>query len=71
MVKMADTTDRTPADEPSVEESRIIDNVWGALGISTFEQAQGKDIATHVSEIRLQLVAAEARVAHLTKQDLP
>lgn len=41
-------------------ESMSVDNVWAALGISTFEQAQGKDIATHVSEIRARLQAAEA-----------
>lgn len=34
------------------QETRIVDNVWAALNISTCEQAQGKDIATLVSERR-------------------
>lgn len=42
------------------EESRIVDNVWGALGISTFEMAQGKDIATHVAERSQQLKTTES-----------
>ena len=34
------------------EETRIVDEVWAALGISTYEQAQGKDIATLVRELK-------------------
>lgn len=44
-------------------ESLIVDNVWGALGISTYEQAQGKHIATLVSELRCRTTAAEQALA--------
>lgn len=37
-------------------EARIVDEVWAALGISTFKQAQGKHIADIVRELKAELV---------------
>lgn len=49
-------------------ETRIVDEVWGALGISTFEQAQGKHIATIVGELRQQLFALQGACEQLKKE---
>lgn len=45
------------------QESRIVDTVWAALGISTMEQAGGKDIGTLVSDLRAERTRCEALIA--------
>lgn len=41
-------------------ESQIIDEVWAALGISTIEGADGKHIAQHVRDLKLQVASLAA-----------
>lgn len=50
-----------------VVESRIVDEVWAALGISTYEQAQGKHIATLVAELRARVESPDARLLALVE----
>lgn len=49
------------------QETRIVDGVWGALGISTYEQARGKHIAELVSELRAALQKAQQWVSVVVK----
>lgn len=41
------------------EETAIVDRVWKALGISTYEQAGGKSIEEHVSALQARLAQQE------------
>lgn len=45
------------------DESRIVDEVWAALGIHTYEQAQGKHIATIVRELKAENAQLKEQVA--------
>lgn len=47
------------------QETKIVDEVWAALEIDHISQTGGKHIATLVSELRLQLQAAEVARAQL------
>jgi hypothetical protein len=50
-------------------ETDIVDSVWRALGITTFEQANGKTISELVTELRQQLLSALAAIARHNNRD--
>lgn len=41
------------------EEYLAVDRVWKALGITTYEEAHGKEISEHVGDLRTRAEAAE------------
>ena len=52
----------TAAEARVREETAIVDRVWRALGISTYEEAKGKAIDELVADLQEQLREAEARL---------
>lgn len=46
------------------EEWRIVDRVWKALGITSYEQARGKEISELVAELREERDRARADCEH-------
>ena len=50
------------------EETRIVDRIWGALGISTYEQAGGKEISEIVADWKARAERAEAALSALEER---